>query len=96
MAGTVSTPVGNERGHKCGATRAKSLHARGKGGSDCDQTTSRGGVLMLPDTIERAVRSLPTIIRSGRRVNGLFRLMKSPLLWEHAYQQIAPNKGAIC
>ena len=51
---------------------------------------------MLPDPIERAVRSLPTIIRSGRRVNGLFRLMKSPLLWEHAYQQIAPNKGAIC
>lgn len=50
---------------------------------------------MLPDTIERAVRSLPTIIRSGRRVNGLFRLMKSPLLWEHAYQQIAPNKGAM-
>lgn len=50
---------------------------------------------MLPVTIERAVRSLPTIIRSGRRANGLFRLMKSPLLWEHAYQQIAPNKGAM-
>lgn len=50
---------------------------------------------MLPDTIERAVRSLPTVIRSGRKVNGLYRLLKSPLLWEHAYQRIAPNKGAM-
>jgi group II intron reverse transcriptase/maturase len=50
---------------------------------------------MLPGTIEKAVRSLPTVIGSGRRVNGLFRLMKSPLLWEQAYQKIAPNKGAM-
>lgn len=50
---------------------------------------------MLPSTVERAVESLPTVVRSGRRVNGLFRLMKSPLLWEQAYQKIAPNKGAM-
>ena len=49
---------------------------------------------MLPGTVERAVGSLPTVVRSGRRVNGLFRLMKSPLLWEQAYQKIASNKGA--
>lgn len=50
---------------------------------------------MLPSTVERAVESLPTVVRSGRQVNGLFRLMKSPLLWEQAYQKIAPNKGAM-
>lgn len=50
---------------------------------------------MLPNTIETAVGSLPTVVRSGRRVNGLFRLMKAPLLWEMAYQKIAPNKGAM-
>ena len=47
---------------------------------------------MLPDTVERAVGSLPTVVRSGRRVNGLFRLMKSPILWDQAYQKIASNK----
>lgn len=50
---------------------------------------------MLPTTIEKAIGSLPTVVRSGRRVNGLFRLMKAPLLWELAYQKIAPNKGAM-
>lgn len=50
---------------------------------------------MLPTTVEQAVSSLPAVIRSGRRVNGLFRLMKSPTLWEQAYQKIAVNKGAM-
>ena len=50
---------------------------------------------MLPTTLEKAIGSLPTLALSGRRVNGLFRLMKEPLLWERAYQRIAPNKGAM-
>ena len=50
---------------------------------------------MLPSTVERAIGSLPTVIRSGRRANGLFRLMKSPSLWDQAYQKIASNKGAM-
>ena len=50
---------------------------------------------MLPDTIEKAIGSLPAVVRSGRRVNGLFRRMKAPLIWERAYQKIAPNKGAM-
>jgi hypothetical protein len=32
---------------------------------------------MLPDTIVKAIGSLPAVVRSGRRVNGLF----------HAHQQ---------
>jgi len=50
---------------------------------------------MLPSTVERAIGSLPAVVRSGRRVNGLFRLMKSPSLWDQAYQKVAPNKGAL-
>jgi RNA-directed DNA polymerase len=33
--------------------------------------------------------------REGKRINGLFRLLASPLLWERAYEEIAPNKGAL-
>lgn len=50
---------------------------------------------MLPSTIERAIGSLPIVVRSGRRVNGLYRLMKSPSLWDQAYQKIASNRGAM-
>lgn len=50
---------------------------------------------MLPSSVARAVESLPTVVRSGRRVNGLFRLMKTSPLWVQAYQKIAPNKGAM-
>ncbi len=67
----------------------------GKGGSFCDPRINHGGVLMLPNTVERAIGSLPTVVRSGRRVNGLFRLMKSPSLWDQAYQKVASNKGAM-
>ncbi len=50
---------------------------------------------MLPNTVERAIGSLPTVVRSDRRVNGLFRLIKSPSLWDQAYQKVASNKGAM-
>lgn len=67
----------------------------GEGRQRLRSKTLRRGVLMLPDTIKRAVGSLPIIVRSGRRVNGLYRLMKAPLLWERAYHKIAQNKGAM-
>ncbi|WP_312219379.1 reverse transcriptase domain-containing protein [Sphingobium yanoikuyae] len=50
---------------------------------------------MLPGTVEKAIGSLPTVVRSGRRANGLFRLMKSPSLWDQAYLKVAANKGAM-
>ncbi len=50
---------------------------------------------MLPDTVEKAVGSLPAVVRLGRRVNGLFRLLKCPSLWDQAYQKVASNKGAM-
>jgi len=53
------------------------------------------GVLMLPDTVQRRLDSIRDLSRQGKRVNGLFRLMACPLLWEQAYAEIAPNKGAL-
>ncbi len=50
---------------------------------------------MLPSAVQRAIGSLPAVVRSGRRVNGLFRLMKSSSLWDQAYQKVAANKGAL-
>ena len=50
---------------------------------------------MQPHTVEKRLGSITDLSRQGKRVNGLFRLLASPLLWEMAYEQIAPNKGAL-
>lgn len=50
---------------------------------------------MLPDTVQRRLDSIRDLSRQGKRVNGLLRLMACPLLWEQAYAEIAPNKGAL-
>lgn len=53
------------------------------------------GVLMLPDTVMARLEAIPTISASGKRVNGLHRLMGSPLLWEQGLRKIASNRGAM-
>jgi RNA-directed DNA polymerase len=53
------------------------------------------GVLMLPDTVLRRMDSIPDLSRRGKRINGLFRLMAEPFLWERAYTEIASNRGAL-
>lgn len=53
------------------------------------------GVLMLPDTVMARLEAIPTISASGKRVNGLHRLMRSPLLWEQGLRKIASNRGAM-
>jgi group II intron reverse transcriptase/maturase len=50
---------------------------------------------MLPDTVQRRLDSICNLSRQGKRINGLFRLMASPDLWERAYAEIAPNQGAL-
>src|ERR1700722_802097 len=45
--------------------------------------------------IQRRIESLPTLSRSGRRINGLHRLMRSPCLFERAYEKLSRNKGAL-
>ena len=52
------------------------------------------GMLMLPDTVMARLEAIPTISASGKRVNGLHRLMRSPLLWEQGLRKIASNRGA--
>ena len=50
---------------------------------------------MLSDTVQRRLDSIPDLSRQGKRINGLFRLMDCPLLWERAYAEIAANRGAL-
>lgn len=50
---------------------------------------------MLPATVKRRVDTIPEVSRSGKRINGLFRLMATPDLWMQAYQKIHTNHGAI-
>jgi RNA-directed DNA polymerase len=66
-----------------------------KGGSARESVVGVEGVLMLPESIRRRLDSIRNLSRHGKRINGLFRLMLSPLLWEQAYAEIAPNRGAL-
>lgn len=50
---------------------------------------------MLLDTVQRRLDSICDLSRQGKRINGLFRLMESPDLWERAYAEIASNRGAL-
>ncbi|WP_413990715.1 reverse transcriptase domain-containing protein [Labrys okinawensis] len=50
---------------------------------------------MQPHTVEKRLGSIIDLSRQGKRINGLFRLLSAPTLWERAYEQIAPNKGAL-
>ena len=45
--------------------------------------------------IQRRIESLPTLSGSGKRVNGLHRLMRSSYLFERAYEKVSLNKGAL-
>ena len=49
---------------------------------------------MLPDTVNKRLEALGTLSKQHKRINGLFRLMESPSLWEQAYANIYANKGA--
>lgn len=68
----------------------------GKGSSLPGSTINESeGVLMLPDTAIRRLQALGTIAQQGKRVNGLFRLLTTPMLWYEAYATIASNQGAM-
>ncbi len=50
---------------------------------------------MLPDTVQKRLDSICDLSTRGKRINGLFRLMECPDLWERAYTEIASNRGAL-
>src|SRR3546814_5377115 len=50
---------------------------------------------MLPETVKGRLEAIPALVASGKRVNGLYRLMGSRLLWEEGLQKIGSNKGAM-
>ncbi len=50
---------------------------------------------MQPDTVIKRLEAISELSKQGKRINGLLRMMASPLLWEQAYAEIASNKGAL-
>jgi group II intron reverse transcriptase/maturase len=50
---------------------------------------------MLPATVIRRLEALGEIAKQGKRLNGLFRLMEHPLVWQEAYANIYSNQGAL-
>jgi retron-type reverse transcriptase len=50
---------------------------------------------MLTDTAIKRLESIGQVAKSGKRINGLFRLMESEIVWLEAYARIYANKGAI-
>jgi len=49
---------------------------------------------MQAATIQNRIESLPTLSRSGKRINGLHRLLRSRHLLEQACEKVSRNKGA--
>jgi retron-type reverse transcriptase len=49
---------------------------------------------MLPNTAEKRLERLPHLSVQGKRINGLFNLMKCDTLWDEALKRVARNKGA--
>jgi group II intron reverse transcriptase/maturase len=50
---------------------------------------------MLPVTAMKRLEALATISTQGKRINGLFRLVETPVLWYAAYANIYANAGAL-
>ena len=50
---------------------------------------------MRTEVVEKRLNSLPDLVRQGKRINGLHRLLACPRIWELAYEAIAPNQGAL-
>ena len=50
---------------------------------------------MRSEAVERRLSSLPDLARANKRINGLFRLLASPVTWHLAYESIAKNRGAL-
>lgn len=49
---------------------------------------------MLTDTTIKRLDTLGALSQAGKRINGLFRLMENPMLWQQAYANIHANYGA--
>jgi group II intron reverse transcriptase/maturase len=59
-----------------------------------NQSIEKEVVLMLTDTTIRRLETLGDLAKQGKRINGIFRLMESRVLWLQAYANLHGNKGA--
>lgn len=77
------------------ATRAK--HGKPGEGRQFSIATMnlKRGLLMHSDIAMRRLEAIPSVSKSGKRVNGLFRLLTCRDLWVQAYGRIATNRGSM-
>ena len=101
MGGTARSSRNND-GSGIGSAYKRPVRIRekarveGKGASfNTVPTLKTGGLLMQPDAVHRRLEALSTIAAEDKPVNGLFRLLASPVIWEMAYASIRTNKGAM-
>ena len=86
----------DSRAHKVRADRVETVTGWGKDGSSASLETIKGEVLLMQTvTIQRRIEQLPALSRTGKRINGLHRLMRSSYLYERAYVRVSRNKGAL-
>lgn len=96
MDGTASLGGRTAKGRKALGNQGQDFRSRVKGGRTCRTNQSNMvDVLMLPETVSKRLETIGNLSRQGKRINGLTRLMESPILWEKAYSEIASNKGAL-
>src|SRR3954470_5745582 len=50
---------------------------------------------MRAEIAVKRIEAIPGLSKSGKKLNGLFRLLTCRDLWYRAYEKIAPNKGAM-
>lgn len=50
---------------------------------------------MLTGTTIKRLTAISEITKTGKKINGLFRLMENPVIWKQAYSNIYANNGAI-
>lgn len=58
-------------------------------------TISKQVMLMHTDIAMKRLAAIPGVTKSGKRINGLFRLMTCRDLWIEAYNRIATNRGSM-
>jgi RNA-directed DNA polymerase len=52
-------------------------------------------MLMQTVTVQKRLEALGGLARQDKRINGLFRLLASPVIWYEAYAAIHANRGAL-
>jgi RNA-directed DNA polymerase len=94
--GTDSLPREDDPSHKLRGNSHRKVKGQRKGGSFVSTfKTFKWELLMRSETTMKRLKAIPSVVKSGKRVNGLFRLLSDRSLWHRAYSKIATNRGSM-